>query len=144
MENLFVYGTLLRDANHPMNRLIRQQGVFLGNATFKGKLFLVDYYPGSVPSSVDEDKVKGEVYALKNAKKVFDALDEFEEYRPVEEEKSEFIRRKIDVRLEDGVNVSAWVYLYNFPTKGLKEIPSGDFRTYLQGKNQKLPEALKG
>jgi gamma-glutamylcyclotransferase (GGCT)/AIG2-like uncharacterized protein YtfP len=134
MENIFVYGTLMKDTNHPMSNLIRQKSRFIGDALLKGKLFLVDYYPGAVASNNGNDLVKGEVYALKDVAQVLEALDEYEEYDPSHEKDSEFIRRKLDVTLENGTKLTAWVYLYNFPTNGLNRIPSGDFRNYLQEK----------
>lgn len=132
MEYLFVYGTLMKDVDHPLGNLIRQEGNFLGRANLKGKLFAVDYYPGAVPSRLASNYVKGEVYALTNSQKVLSALDEYEEYNQNDEKNSEFIRRKINVKLDNGNKISAWAYLYNFPTTTLKEIPSGDFRYYLQ------------
>ena len=132
MENLFVYGTLMGDANHPLGIMIRQEGRFLGRASFKGKLFSIDYYPGAVLSSLGSNYVSGEVYALSNNKDILISLDEYEEYHQNDEKNSEFVRRKINVKLENGAKISAWTYLYNFPTNGLKEIPSGDFRGYLQ------------
>ncbi len=132
MEYLFVYGTLMKEANHPLGNLIRHEGEFMGRALIKGKLFLIDYYPGVVHSTSTHDHVIGEVYALKNPTKVLAALDEYEEYDPFDNENSEFVRRKIHAKLDAGSKVSVWAYFYNLPTTGLKEILSGDFRSYLQ------------
>lgn len=76
---LFVYGTLRRDTNGQMYHLLARNADFVGEATFQGKLYKVDYYPGIVPSEDADDLVLGEVYRLRNPNYVLSHLDQYEE-----------------------------------------------------------------
>ena len=49
---LFVYGTLMRNAHHPQAQHFHQAASFLGPARWQGRLYLVSYYPGAVPSEL--------------------------------------------------------------------------------------------
>ncbi|MGH6837904.1 MAG: gamma-glutamylcyclotransferase family protein [Methylocella sp.] len=124
---LFVYGTLRRDSNSEMYRLLERYGKFVDDATFQGKLFMVDYYPGLVPSEKAEDIVHGEVYKLSCADSVLSRLDDYEKCGPTFPEPTEYVRCKQDVKLKSGEVISAWVYIFERPTIGLQPIKSGDF-----------------
>jgi gamma-glutamylcyclotransferase (GGCT)/AIG2-like uncharacterized protein YtfP len=135
MEYLFVYGTLLKNSGHPMAEFISKNAKLLGKATLRGKLFLVDYYPGSIVSKNKNERVKGEVYGFESVENFFHKLDEYEEFDPQNPEKSEFIRKKVDVELlKNHENLKVWTYLYNFPTQFLTPIVSGDFELFLTEK----------
>ena len=45
-SNLFVYGTLMRGYEHPMARLLSANADYLGEATCRGRLYMVKHYPG--------------------------------------------------------------------------------------------------
>ncbi len=126
-EHLFVYGTLRRDTRSEMYHLLVRFADFVGEATFQGQLYLVDYYPGVIPSNESEDKVRGEVYRLHDPSAVLPKLDTYEECGPQFPQPAEYVRRIERVRLRDGQEINAWVYIYNKPTQGLLRIESGDF-----------------
>ena len=124
---LFVYGTLRRDTNGQMHHLLARYADFVGEATFQGKLYMVDYYPGIVPSEDTDDLVLGEVYRLHNPSYMLSRLDQYEECGRAFPEPTEYVRRMERVRLHDGRIITAWVYVYNRPTNNLYLIESGDF-----------------
>ena len=43
-DYVFVYGTLRRDSNSEMYHLLARYGQFVGDATYRGKLYMVDYW----------------------------------------------------------------------------------------------------
>ena len=45
---LFVYGTLRRRMNHDLHQVLADGASFLGNGTFRGKLYNLGRYPGSI------------------------------------------------------------------------------------------------
>jgi gamma-glutamylcyclotransferase (GGCT)/AIG2-like uncharacterized protein YtfP len=115
---LFVYGTLRKDCNHPIRRLLKQQAVFIGNAIFQGKVFDLGRYPGAIASKRSSDVVKGEVYEL-HGNGVLSRLDAYE---------GKIFRRVVaEIVLSDGKKVQAWIYLYVGATRGFRRIASGDY-----------------
>jgi gamma-glutamylcyclotransferase (GGCT)/AIG2-like uncharacterized protein YtfP len=123
-EYLFVYGTLRRDVKNQMWHVLARYAEYVGEGAFQGKLYDIGDYPGAVSSNKPIDIVKGEIYVLRDSAKVLKALDEYE--GSDETPTAEFSRKIIKVRKE-GKEISAWVYLYNHSTKGLKKISSGDY-----------------
>lgn len=126
-DYLFVYGTLRRGSKSEMYRLLARCADFMDDATYQGKLYRVDYYPGMIPSDHTQDVVHGEVYRLRRPDIVLSRLDEYEECGPGFPEPTEYVRRKEYVKLRSGEIISAWVYLFNRPTEGLELIQRGDF-----------------
>jgi gamma-glutamylcyclotransferase (GGCT)/AIG2-like uncharacterized protein YtfP len=126
-DYLFVYGTLRRDSNSERYHLLARYGQFVGDATYQGKLYMVDYYPGLVPSDNPQDIVYGEVYKLSDPDIVLSRLDDYEECGPTFSKPTEYVRCKHHVKLRSGDVISAWVYIFDKPTDGLRLIESGDF-----------------
>lgn len=124
---LFVYGTLLRQCNADKYRILEHFADFKGLATFQGRLFKIDYYPGVIPSNDSNDVVQGEVYRLRRHEFVLSQLDRYEECGPSFNEHTEYVRKIHYVRLSNGDAITAWVYTYNWPTDELQRIESGDF-----------------
>jgi len=124
-DYLFVYGTLRRDTNSEMYHLLARYGRFVDDATYQGKLYMVDYYPGVVPSDNPQDIVHGEVYKFSCLEIVLLKLDDYEVCGP--KFPDEYVRRKEKVTLKSGKIVSAWIYSLDRPTNGLHIIASGDF-----------------
>jgi len=124
---LFVYGTLRRDFKSKMHSFLAEHADFIGRATYQGKLYKIDYYPGAVPSNNPKDVVYGEVYQLREPALVLSKLDEYEECGPKFPSPTEYIRKVQAVQLESGEIVWAWVYLYNRSTNHLELVSSGDF-----------------
>ena len=99
---------------------------YVGKGVVRGELYDLGDYPGAVPSE-ESRNIKGEVYEIGNLKDL-SALDAIEEYDPDHPEKSLFVRRKAEVRLENGSNIPAWVYFLPRRPRKAALIQSGDYR----------------
>jgi len=126
-DTIFVYGTLRRDANSEMHQLLTKYAEFVSDATYQGKLYKVDDYPGAVPSDNPNDVVQGEVYLLHQADAVLPFLDQYEEFGPEFPEPNEYIRLKQSIALKNGCPITAWVYVYNRSVENLELIKSANF-----------------
>jgi gamma-glutamylcyclotransferase (GGCT)/AIG2-like uncharacterized protein YtfP len=122
---LFVYGTLMRAARHPMHRHIATYADYVDDATFNGRLYLVRHYPGAVDSE-EGDRVHGELYRVREMA-AFAMLDEYEGCGAGAPQPAEYVRVQRPVIRADGAVVTAWIYLYNRPIERLPLIPSGRF-----------------
>lgn len=129
MSHLFVYGTLRRASGHPMHRVLAEAADFVGEATAAGRMYWADGYPCVVPSESPADRVRGEVYRLADPEPTFAALDAYEQCDRSCPEQGLFRRRRVEVTVDDGRRLDAWIYLYNRSTEGLPRIASGDFLT---------------
>ena len=126
-DRLFVYGTLMRGHVHPMARLLSANADFLGEASCRGRLYLVKNYPGLVLSDDAAEIVFGELYRLRA---VEDLLREFDMYEACGDgfpEPTEYLRRMLSVTLADGTTSEAWTYIYNWPVDQFARIESGRF-----------------
>lgn len=124
---LFVYGTLRQNAKHPMHQQLAMYANFVGIARLQACLCQVSSYPGAVPSSDAADQVVGELYQLLQPEQLLPLLDIYEECGEGFAQPQEYHRELQQVTLDNGESVSAWVYIYNRDTSGLKLITSGDF-----------------
>jgi gamma-glutamylcyclotransferase (GGCT)/AIG2-like uncharacterized protein YtfP len=126
-DRLFVYGTLMRGYVHPMAKLLSANADFLGEASCRGRLYMVKHYPGLVLSEDANEIVHGELYRLRA---VAEMLREFDMYEACGEgfpEPTQYVRRMFSVALADGSPSEAWTYLYNWPVAKLTLIASGRF-----------------
>ncbi|MGZ4960317.1 MAG: gamma-glutamylcyclotransferase family protein [Methylomonas sp.] len=126
-DYLFVYGTLRQGPRNEMHQLLVRHARYVGKATFQGKLYKVDGYPGVVPSPNPADIVYGEVYRLLQPSLVLAELDAYEECSPGFPEPTEYKRCKEMITLQSGDRIDAWMYIYNHPIANLHLIGSGDF-----------------
>ena len=131
---LFVYGTLRRDTNSEMFQLLAQQADFVGEASYQGKLYKIDDYPGVVASENKTDLVQGEVYQLHDADFILPELDQYEECGAGFLQPTEYVRELCELRLQNDQIIQAWFYRYNRATDALKLLASGDFVADLAGK----------
>jgi gamma-glutamylcyclotransferase (GGCT)/AIG2-like uncharacterized protein YtfP len=115
---LFVYGTLRRASQNKFARLLHSQAQFVGNARLPGRLYQLQTYPGAVSSNTDGEWVRGEVYSVQDPRWILSALDDYEG--------PNFERVKLDVQLDSGQRVSAWIYLYRGRPPAAR-IRSGDW-----------------
>jgi gamma-glutamylcyclotransferase (GGCT)/AIG2-like uncharacterized protein YtfP len=123
----FVYGTLMRGYDHPMARLLSANADFIGEASCRGRLYLVKHYPGLVLSDDAADVVFGELFRLRAPTEL---LREFDMYEACSEEfpqPTQYVRQMLQVTLDDGAVIEAWTYLYNWPVAHLPRIASGRF-----------------
>jgi gamma-glutamylcyclotransferase (GGCT)/AIG2-like uncharacterized protein YtfP len=126
-DRLFVYGTLMRDFDHPMAQLLSRSADFIGEAHCAGRLYLVKHYPGLVLSDAPSEFVFGELYRLTQPEALLREFDMYEACGEGFAEPTEYIRRILPVTLQDGAAVHAWTYLYNWPVAHLPRIASGRF-----------------
>lgn len=90
MEYLFLYGTLLvhggpDDVAGALKSLRR-----VGPAHIRGKLYDFGDYPGAIVAPTAKRLIRGEVFELPATPTTLKALDEYEEFDPLNEEQSLF------------------------------------------------------
>src|ERR1700760_3685159 len=124
---LFVYGTLMRDFDHPMAQLLSANADFLGQAQCRGRLYLVKHYPGLVLSDDPADIAHGELYRLRQPDELLREFDMYEACGEGFPEPTEYLRQMLPVTLGDGAVSEAWTYIYNWPVAHLPRIGSGRF-----------------
>ena len=126
-DRLFVYGTLRKDVPNSMFHLLAGEAKLVGRARAPGRMLNLGDYPGLVPSTGSGSCVHGEVYALAAAATTLARLDEYERCGSNDPKLHEFERVEMEVLLESGARVNAWVYVYTGSTTGKQEIVSGDY-----------------
>ena len=124
---LFVYGTLMRGYVHPMARLLSANAEYLGEATCRGRLYMVKHYPGLVLSDDAREIVHGELYRLRVPDQLLREFDMYEACGEGFPEPTQYVRKMFSVTLPDGSASEAWTYLYNWPVAKLTLIESGRF-----------------
>lgn len=124
-DYLFVYGTLRKDTVR--HDLLQRYCEFIALGRLQGSLYQVSHYPGVILSDDSRQQVIGELYRIKNNQLLLAELDDYEECSASFCEPHEYVRSRQNITVTDGVQISAWVYLYNRPTTGLKLITSGDY-----------------
>lgn len=126
-DRLFVYGTLMRGYDHPMAKLLAANADFLGQATCRGRLYLVRHYPGLLTSDDPADIVHGELFRLRERDALLREFDMYEACGEGFAEPTEYVRRMLSVTHADGTASEAWTYLYNWPVAKLPRVVSGRF-----------------
>jgi gamma-glutamylcyclotransferase (GGCT)/AIG2-like uncharacterized protein YtfP len=131
-DRLFVYGTLMRDFDHPMAQLLSRSADFIGEARCQGRLYLIKHYPGMVLSDATDDLVFGELYRLTQPDALLREFDMYEACGEGFAEPTEYVRRRLPVTLVNGAageasTSEAWTYIYNWPVTQLPRIVSGRF-----------------
>jgi gamma-glutamylcyclotransferase (GGCT)/AIG2-like uncharacterized protein YtfP len=124
---LFVYGTLMRGFDHPMARLLSRSADFIGEARCCGRLYMVKHYPGLVESEEPADIVFGEVYRLRARDELLREFDMYEACGADFPEPTQYVRKMLEISLNDGTADEAWTYIYNWPVAHLPLIASGRF-----------------
>ncbi|MGR3809414.1 gamma-glutamylcyclotransferase family protein [Jiulongibacter sp. NS-SX5] len=124
MDLLFVYGTLMKKCSaNEWSDFLQKNANYLGEAKTKGDLYKIDYYPGLILS---ENWVYGELFELNDPSYAFHYLDQYEDFNPAKPEKSLYLREKMEVLINDAVEL-AWVYIFNRPYKHFEKYPQGRF-----------------
>lgn len=131
---LFVYGTLLTVADHPMGNRLRADATLVGAGFMRACLYVIDdpeepgnRYPGAMPSGHEEDRVYGELYHLHAPDPLLAAFDIYEACDPTRPEPHEFLRRTIPVTLEDGQVIPSVSYFYAWDLSRAERVHSGRF-----------------
>lgn len=123
--HLFVYGSLMSAARHPMGEQLRSEARLVGAATIQGRLYRVSWYPGVIESADAEQRVHGEVYTLGDPDRTLAWLDAYEGIVPGKRDGSEYERLDRPARLATGEEIAAWVYLYRKDVAGFALVPDG-------------------
>jgi gamma-glutamylcyclotransferase (GGCT)/AIG2-like uncharacterized protein YtfP len=124
---LFVYGTLLDDSNE-FAAYMKHNCSFYSKGKFKGRLYDLGEYPGTVADEDYLNYVYGSIYKL-NSPTALKHLDAYEGFGPDEEQPNLFIRKMLDVETNSGL-MNCWVYLYNLSADDFRLIESGDYVEY--------------
>jgi gamma-glutamylcyclotransferase (GGCT)/AIG2-like uncharacterized protein YtfP len=115
-----VYGTLKRgEANHHL--LAEGRSAHVADGYVRGALYDLGPYPALVDGV---GRVAVEVYRLRDDS-LLELLDQLEDYRPLDEAASEYLRRRVGVAVSDSGTLDAWVYLFNRPVAHLRPVPDG-------------------
>lgn len=123
-DALFVYGSLRSGAKHPMYEVLREHGTPAGPARVRGRLYVVDWYPGLV---LDESAgwVVGELWSdIDDA--AWPVLDFYEGCSAEDPQPHEYVRRMATVDAEGGSR-RAWIYDYARDVSTLSAVDSGDW-----------------
>jgi len=123
--NLFVYGSLMSGAGHPMGERLRREARLLGDATIPGLLYRISWYPGLVETADDHARVHGEAYALNSARPTLKWLDRYEGVASGRLDEQAYARVERGVAMAAGGSITAWVYVYQNSVAGLRLVPGG-------------------
>src|ERR1700680_5180500 len=118
-DHLFVYGTLMRGFDHPMAQLLSRSADFIGEARCRGRLYLVNHYPGLVLSGDPSDVVFGELYRLRSPHELLREFDMYEACGEGFAAPTEYVRRMLQVTRDGQAADEAWTYVYNWPVTRL-------------------------
>lgn len=111
IEKIFVYGSLRSDMFN-YDKLLKGKVAKVDKGTVKGELFHIENkgYPAVIPGN---SIIKGEIMELKNFEKSLVELDELENYTEDNNINCEYLRKVVDVELENGEVEKAYYYEYN-------------------------------
>jgi gamma-glutamylcyclotransferase (GGCT)/AIG2-like uncharacterized protein YtfP len=124
---LFVYGTLRSAAGSEWSRFLASASRFAGPGRTRGALFQLDGHPGMIVHAHHDGWVIGEVRLLNEPSSTLAALDTYEGCGPGDCPPHKFERQVVDILMDDGQTIRAWVYVYCLDTAGKARILSGDY-----------------
>lgn len=133
---LFVYGTLMSNAENSIADLLSRHASKVSSATYQGKMYLVTrpdgtlQYPSVVPSEDLNDFIHGELFRFHEPTEIFSQLDIYEECSPSCPQPHEYRREIVHVQGPSGEAVRTFIYLYNRSTVGLPLIEGGSFEAH--------------
>lgn len=134
VNKIFVYGSLRSDMFN-YKKLLEGKVSNVVKGRINGDLFHLDNkgYPAVIPGN---NKIQGELMELIDFNQSLDELDELERYCEDNNINCEYLRKEVDVFLEDGTIEKAYYYEYN-PKSNInlndKKIPvsNGDWKEYM-------------
>jgi gamma-glutamylcyclotransferase (GGCT)/AIG2-like uncharacterized protein YtfP len=123
IRHIVFYGTLRAGHKTHARLKLRTALVYVGRCTLEGTLYDLGRYPGFVPGA---GRTEGEVYRIRDRARLA-RLDAFEGYVARSPKRSRFLRKVVKVprALGSAVRVPAWIYVFNGPTAGRREVPGG-------------------
>lgn len=129
---LFVYGTLLQPGNSFANYL-KLNFTYLSRGKLRGLLYDIGEYPGAIVTDNTDGYIYGSIFKLHHPEENLRVIDDYEGYGPEQELPNLYIRSVASIETDSGA-ADAWIYLYNLPTNGLPQIPSGNYAEYVRQK----------
>lgn len=130
---LFVYGTLMQDAENPMAQLLHDHAAYVGPATFTGgRLYRISWYPGLVETGAQNEIVHGDLYRFdtnlspETLSDIMTKLDAYEMIGPDFTPPYEYSRETRAVTC-GGTDIDAWLYLYQWSVEKAEYLPSNRF-----------------
>lgn len=134
MSYLFVYGTLRKGFEHPLAELLGRSAEFFTGGWCKGLLYDLGPYPVLTKTTDKDQNVFGDVFLLHNEQELLTILDEYEAVGEYLETGITYERLKVNIESVSGINISAWVYLYQGTLEHLQPIKNGDYLNYIKGR----------
>jgi gamma-glutamylcyclotransferase (GGCT)/AIG2-like uncharacterized protein YtfP len=134
-EYPFLYGTLHPDRAPGELSTVIQRLEFVGAGQVAGLVYDFGEYPGAIPEPLSGEFIRGEVFRVPSGM-TFNELDAYEEYDPSDLKGSLFVRRRVDVALDDGRRLPCWMYVYNKEPPNTPAVPGEDFRRVKAGSRQ--------
>ena len=128
----FVYGTL-RPGQKNYSRFLEGSTVREESGVVSGRLFYVRNggYPYVLAGG---GAVVGEVVfpAPQRYDEILKSLDSLEDYDPMDEAGSLYLRRETEARLETGERIQVWIYFWNDDPDVGEPVTGGDFAGVLR------------
>jgi gamma-glutamylcyclotransferase (GGCT)/AIG2-like uncharacterized protein YtfP len=126
-RHLFLYGTLLPELAPPAIAAAARRLARVGKASLPGRLHDLGAFPGAILDPAARTRIAGAVFALPGDPELLAALDAYEGFLPGDPARSLFVRVRAAARLEDGCELSCWVYEYNRDPGDAPLVPGGDY-----------------
>ena len=102
------------------------EGLNLGPATMAAaQLYDLGRYPGLAETGDAADTVHGEALTLADPRRTLAWLDDYEGFIPGDYNLSEYARLERQIRLADGAELAAWVYIFRRDVAALRPITGG-------------------
>lgn len=130
-EFIFVYGTLRKGTATDMHNVFARHSEYFSEGYMQGRLYDVNGYPGAIESNDAGERVYGELHKIISSDQVLPLLDEHEECTDKFPVPHEYIRKKLSIKLVNGDELTAWVYVFNHAISGLIRINSGDYANHI-------------
>ena len=139
-RHIVFYGTLMRGFPLRERSGIDEWIRFTGCGDVAGALFDLGPYPGLTAAA---GRVRGEVYDLVAAGPLLARADAIERFEPADPAASEYVRRAVACRLDDGRTLEVWAYFYNRSIAAAEPVPDGDYRRHLARTSSRRRESVR-
>lgn len=141
---LFVYGTLRRSVGAPAFALFSRHADAYDEGSIQARLHDFGRYPGAIASDNADDRVVGEVFALRTPRPTLALLDRYEGVAGTRgDAPGLYARVRVPVATRRHGRVSAWTYLFVRDISRWPRIESGDYIAHLRGRPGFRPPSLR-
>jgi|TARA_R110002124_G_scaffold285907_4_gene465312 gamma-glutamylcyclotransferase (GGCT)/AIG2-like uncharacterized protein YtfP len=114
-----------------MAELLSRSGEYFTSGKCNGLLFDMGPYPVLTLNTAEGQYVIGDVFLLHNEHEVLTILDEYEGVGENLETGITYERLKVSIESEEGVKLSAWIYLHLGSLDHMTPIEGGDYLQYI-------------